>query len=336
MKRSQAESITVRAFEPADETAVLQLLREAFGTWPRGISGVPARDFFRWKTLGCPFGASLSLVAERERQIIGFVARLPWPLLAGGRTVTTMRGVDLAVHPAHRRRGTSLAMIRAFRETLPADVAFTWNNPNSLSRGGLRQVGRRELLSVPRLIRPGRGLRPRRGRARATAARGDARPSIEAQTAAEVLRDERCVSALLERPSEPSERLVTARTPSYLRWRYGHFEDYRAIRLGAEPAEGGMVIFRLRRRRSFWFAEVCELLAPSAHTARELVRRVKRAAPVDFICCAMPDRLQAARSGFVMQAGAIELTVRTVGAQLPLDPARRASWGLSLGDLELL
>ena len=40
--------------------------------------------------------------------------------------------------------------------------------------------------------------------------------------------------------------------------------------------------------------------------------------------------------GIFAYLGSIELTVRLIHDQLPLDPGRRSAWALSLGDTELL
>jgi GNAT superfamily N-acetyltransferase len=330
-------SVAVRDFVSADEAAVVDLLQRAFGFWPRALPGAAGADFFRWKHFDCPFGRSVTIVAEEHGEIIGFLGRLPWPMRLGGRPVVAIRGVDLAVDPAWRRRGVSLALMRAVIEREPASVVLNWNNPNRLSRGGLLQVGRRRPLSVPRFAALGQGptqrLRGALGR-RTRASEG----AVSAPSAAEVLSDEAFVSHLLGELPVRASRLETDRSVSYLRWRYGHFETYHAVRIDEHPHQHGLAIFRLRRRRSFSFCEVCELLATDDRVARELLASVKRSARADILCCLFPSRLQAARCGVLGQLGAIELTVRPGAGYegLPAEPKRRRSWGLSLGDLELL
>jgi len=335
MSTAPGSSVALRDFVLADEAAVVDLLQRAFGSWPRALPGAGGPDFFRWKHFDCPFGRSVAIVAEERGQIIGFVARLPWSMQLGGRPVTAIRGVDLAVDPAWRRRGVSLALMQAVLEREPASIALTWNNPNRLSRGGLLQVGRRRPLSLPRFATLGRGpTHTLRGALCRRAPKG----AVRAPSAAHVLSDAAFVSRLLGELPVRASRLETARSVSYLRWRYGHFETYHAIRIGEHPHEHGLAIFRLRRRRSFSFYDVCELLATGDRVARELLAGVKRSAPADILCCLFPSRLQAARCGVLGQLGAIELTVRPGPAYegLPAEPARRRSWGLSLGDLELL
>src|ERR1700676_164868 len=67
-------------------------------------------------------------------------------------------------------------------------------------------------------------------------------------------------SLLLARTKQPSDRLATAKDLDYLLWRYGPFEEYRAMRADAGAGCAGMVIFRPRRHGSFWVSHVCELL----------------------------------------------------------------------------
>jgi hypothetical protein len=125
----------------------------------------------------------------------------------------------------------------------------------------------------------------------------------------------------------------------YLRWRYGHFDEYRAVRTGAgEGGRGGMVIFRPRRHGPFWVSHVCELFVERSdrRTARDLLHRVRDATQADFINCSFSSRHQAARYGFVQWPGRTVLMTYPLQQNLVPDPTRRASWALSLGDLELL
>ena len=336
-KLEQRDAFAVRSFEAGDESGGLDLLQAAFGKWPADIEGVSAGEFLHWKLAACPFGPPISIVAEAEGRIIGFVAMLPWLLTAGDRIVTTVRGVDLAVHPAHRRHGVSMAIIRAGMERLPDDVAFTWNNPNEHSRPGVLKSGRRQVVTVPRFVQLHRALRQAAWRAYGKGSHTPAELPVEAETAAEILRDGTYVSLLLAHTERATERLTTPRDLDYLRWRYGQFREYRAIRADDGHDPGGIVIFRLRRHGSFWVSGVCELLVADndIRTARHLLQQVKDAAPVDCIRCVFPSRYHAARCGF-LRVGATVLTARPIERDLVPDPTQRASWALSLGDLELL
>jgi hypothetical protein len=330
------DSVKVRAFEAADEPRVLEVLKAAFGAWPGDIeSGAPG-EFLHWKHMRSPFGPSTLMVAETDGEVVGFYAYMAWRFRAHGQIMKAMRGVDLAVHPAHRRRGVSLA-IRA-EPSFSGDVAFFWSNPNEPSRPGSLISGRSRVDGLPRFAAPGGPMRETIRRARGRGSRTPERLPVEAGTTGEILADGAHVSALLERARGPSDRLETAKDLDYLRWRYGRFEDYRAITTDAGEGAGGLAIFRPRRRGPFWVSDVCELFVErnDARTARHLFRQVRRAAPADFISCSFASRRDAALFGFVQSPGGTVLMAAPLQQNLLPDPTRPASWALSRGDLELL
>jgi hypothetical protein len=331
-------AVGIRVFESEDEPRVLELLQDAFGEWPRHVAGVTAAEFFDWKHRASPFGPSIRLLAEADGTIVGFLGLLTWRLKVDGQLRSTIRGVDLAVDPAIRRRGASMALITAAREHFPADTSFGWNNPNEYSRGGVLKSGRRKVNGVPRFVALGGSLRETARRASAAGSRTPERIPIEVDTAATVLRDGAVLARLLEHAGEPADRYVTAKDLDYLRWRYGQFDEYRALAARVNGDCRGLAIFRVRRHGRFWVSQVCELLTEGGdlRIARGLLRRVKQAAPVDAVACAFPSRRQAARCGFVESLRGAALTANPLRKDILPDPTSAASWALSLGDLELL
>jgi GNAT superfamily N-acetyltransferase len=329
--------VRIRSFEQADEPEVLDLLHAAFGAWSGGITGVDRGEFFRWKHMSGPFGPSTATVAVINEKIIGFLAWLPWLLCASTQTLRTTRAIDFAVHPEYRARGVGAQLIREGRRYVPDDVAFEWANPNELSHPRALKSGQGEVGRLPRFVGllplPTRGALLRACKRGPTAAQPP--PKIEAATAAQVLGDG-VSPQLLPRLNSRDPRLRTAADLRYLTWRYGRYDEYRAVRTGA-TGESGVAIFRVCSGRRFRVAQVCELLvAPNDYRARRrLLKLVRRSAPVDFISCAFDSRGEASRCGFVQVGGGPVLTVRPTHTHLAPDPRRAASWGLSLGDLEL-
>jgi GNAT superfamily N-acetyltransferase len=331
-------SVKVRTFEAGDGPAVLDLLEVVFGDWPVDIEGATPAEFFRWKHMASPFGASILIVAENaDGAIVGFQAWLRWQLSAGGRVLEAVRGVDLAVRPSHRRRGVSLAMIRKAAEYFPAEAAFTFSNPNEQSRPGSFRTGRRQVGKLATFVRPGRSRRETIRRISRRSPDTLERLPIEAMPVAEALRGGASVSGLLKQAREPTDRLATAKDLEYLRWRYGQSEQYRAIRAEVGGGIEGMAIFRLQRHGRLWIARVCELIAArnDRRIARHLLNRIGKAAPVDLVSCCFPSRRDAALCGFAPSSRGSILMVRPLRPDVAPDPTRRASWALSLGDLEL-
>jgi GNAT superfamily N-acetyltransferase len=329
-------AVTVRAFESTDEPRVLELLQRAFGRWPRHIEGIEPSEFFRWKHMLSPFGASICLVAEADDALIGFAGMMPWRLRIGEQVLDTIRGVDLAVDPAHQRRGVSMSLIGAARGHYSDEVALGWTNPNEYSRGGVLKSGRRKVNGLPRFVGPG-ALRASIRRALTGGARTPPR-RLAGERASRALEDRARIARLLERAGRPSDRITTDIDPAFLQWRYGQFEDYRAVAADPSRERDGIAIFRVRCHGRFWVAQICELLVEhdDPRTARRLIAQVRTAARVDFIACAMPSRVHAARRGLVKSPSGTLLTANPLRENLRPDPTLPASWALSLGDLELL
>ncbi len=329
------EPLAIRRFEPGDEPAVLELLNVAFGGWPpRGADGTPS-EFFRWKHLESPFGRSLMVVVELRGAIAGFYAYMPWLLSADGRTIATMRAVDLAIDPRHRRQGISLALRSA--TTFPREVEFVWGNPNTASAAGGRRLGRPEVHGLRSFLRPCAGLL-RSLPARALGVRSDAPgPAPSELTAAQVLQDRALLARLPARAEQHAGRLGTLKHDDYLRWRYGRSVSYRAVGLDA-PGEEGLAIFRRRRHGPFAVADVCELLLTrrDARVERRLLRHVAGAARADFILCNFPSRRSAASRALVGYRTRETLMALVLRRDLAPDPRIPDSWALSRGDLELL
>jgi hypothetical protein len=283
-----------------------------------------------------PFGPSTVIVAEADGAVIGAHAYMPWRLSAGGRILSTMRGVDLAVHPSYRRRGVSMAMRAA--ASFPEHAAFMWSNPNNQNRPGAHKAGMRAVGNLPRFVQPAEAFRRTVRRASGQSSTTPDELRVDAETAAETLRDGARASLLLARKSWRGDRMATVKDLDYLRWRYGHFEEYRAITTGPRSGAGGMVIFRARRHGPFWVSDVCELLVEHGdrRTARHLLQLVRDAAATDFIRCSFTSRHHAASFGFLQARGVTTLMTLPLQHNLSPDPTRRTSWELSHGDLELL
>ncbi len=332
-----AGGLTIRPSVGTDVPAIVELLQTAFGNWPGEIDSIGADAFFRWKHEECPFGESLRVVAFDGEQLVGFVSLLPWQLRFGERVVPTMRGADLAVDPAHQRRGASLALIEAVaaerERNYPDGFGFTWANPNKLSFSRTIKTGSDEAGALPVYVRvhvPTR-LRGAFGRA---ARRTPSYPPIEAPLAGEVLTpgvDPR----LLARPSGRPARLETIKDSAYLQWRYGRLGEYRALTL--DDGEG-LAIFHVYMRAGYRVVDVCELLlAPERpRNARKLLRAVRRACSTELIAASFASPSFAAASGYLRAPGGSVVTARMLREKVSPDPRDRESWALSLGDLELI
>jgi GNAT superfamily N-acetyltransferase len=331
-RTSQHGAVTARNFNSSDQPEVLELLQTVFGEWPRDIPDITPGEFFFWKHVDGPFGASRMRVAEVEGCVVGFGAYLPWRFLVRGDIVKALRGVDFAVHPAHRRHGVSMALRIS---NYPSEISLAWSNPNEQIRPGDRKHGRHLIEIAAHFVRPRRPLTTIR-RACARGSRTHRELPVEAEPAAAVI-DGHTFASLHDGAGDGCGRLATAKNVEYLRWRYRH-DPYRAIRLESGGAIRGAAIFRCRRHGSFWVSHICELFTESGErrVVSQLLREVAAAAPTDLIRCSFPSRVQASSHGFIRLRSGSVLTVHPLQPGLAPDPTAPSSWSLSVGDLELL
>ena len=318
VRPGSAGKVTARPFQPDDEDSVLELLQVAFGQWPRDIDDVTPSEFFRWKHLQGPFGRSVLVVAEADDAVVGFIAYLPWRFRAGERIVTAMRGVDFAVHPAYQRRGPRWRCAqRPSSQRCPHSLRAIRSEQ---SRPGGARSGPSPVEKLPRYVQAQKPLRTAvaLGMGRA----GPEQISVGAKTAAEVLVDDSQASLLAVRPRAANGRLATVKDLAYLRWRYGRFAEYRAIRSHAHSARG-MVIFRVLRRKQFAVTQVCELFVEEGdrRAIGDVLQAVKKAAPTDFLTCSFPSAHDAAVRGFLPFHGKSVLMVYPLQPTMEPDPA---------------
>jgi GNAT superfamily N-acetyltransferase len=334
--------IAVRAYNESDEPRVFDLLQDAFGKWPRGIDDHDPAEVFRWKHLANPFGRSVMVVSEADDALVGFAALMRWRLLADGGMFEVLRGVDMAVHPAYRRRGVYSQLLREAARRYPPDTALTLNSPNQQSRRGSLQVGGHEIGRLPSLVRVRSPLRSSAGLLSAKLS-GRARsvsPPVSADSAADVLRNGESIATLLSQLERPIGRFATHKDVDYLRWRYGTVGCYHVIREDQVGSLAGLAIFRVHRRGRVWLSTVCEMLVADRTVARRLLRRVGQAAATDYVVGCFPPgssaRHAAVRCGFVPVSRGPGPTVRPLKDNISPDPTDRNSWAICSGDLDLL
>jgi GNAT superfamily N-acetyltransferase len=220
------------------------------------------RAFFRWKHLENPFGASPAWGAWLGERLVAFRTLLRWELAADGRTLQLVRAVDTATDPDMQGKGLFRRLtMQAVDELTAAGVDAVFNTPNDQSRPGYLKMGWHQLGRPTLLVQPASPV----ALARMLRARVPAEKWSEPVTYGEP------ASAVAgEAPIGPSARWSTARTPVFLRWRYG-FEplQYRAVEV-----RGGHAVFRVRRRGPLREVAIVDWLSdePDPVAVRRLVR----------------------------------------------------------------
>jgi hypothetical protein len=331
--------LVVREYRDGDEGQVLTLLDRSFGGWPEVEGAVPpdAVAFFRWKHGLSPFGRSRMAVAERDGEIAGFRAFMPWLLRGAGRTVRAARTADAATVPDLQRTGVFGNIRRAAEGLFGEPVDLYFGTPNELSLGATAKLGGRSVAgTLPAFTR----VRPW-GLWEARRRRGVVVPNAE--PAGGVLADSARVDELLDQARGGEDRLATAKDAAWLRWRYGEAPlDYRAVAYESGGRLRGLAIFRIRARRGWPEAVIEELfvLPGERRTASRLLREAERAAPVALSSCCFPPRTPQRRAallrGFLRWRGGSMIVVKDTGPSVSPPPSEIDSWALTLGDLELV
>ncbi|MDQ1481827.1 MAG: hypothetical protein QOI44_2688 [Actinomycetota bacterium] len=322
--------ITVRRVIDADRPAVLNLLADSLG-WDRDETFA---DFFRWKHEENPFGPSPAWVAVEDDVVVGFRTFLRWEFEhPDGRMRRAVRAVDTATSPAHQGRGIFRRLTLTAVDELTADgIDFVFNTPNANSRPGYLRMGWSTVGRLRIVVRIGGIASAFRMRAsRVPAERGPV--ATTAGAAAGEMLAHPSVHNLLATVGAPT-RLRTARSPAYLRWRYGLDSlGYRAIALDDDPVSG-LAIFRVRRRGDATEAGISEVIVPNGDDAarRRLLALVARRTGADY---AIRVGRASIRAGYVPfpRQGPI-LTWRPLADQAR--PPALGELDLSLGDVELL
>jgi hypothetical protein len=336
---SVGTDFVVRPYRDSDEPEVLDLLRGSLGGGP---AGERSPEYFRWKHLENPFGRSYMIVAERDQQIIGFRALMRWRFRTGDRMIEAVRPVDTATHPEHRGGGVFSTLTRTALDSLRGEVDLVFNTPNPDSLRGYLKLGWQVVGQVPISVRVCRPASFVAWRLRRSKPAVPDRPSVQAPTATEVLRDGKSVARLVDRSEVPDWRFSTVTTMDHLRWRYADAPllGYHAVREERDGELIGLAFFRLRPEGSLWGLSIAQVivLPDDVGTARKLLAAARRAADVAYIATSLPAGSAAARaSRSRMSVPSPRKPTLVVNAltELRPDPTQLSSWALSAADVEV-
>jgi GNAT superfamily N-acetyltransferase len=320
--------LLVRPAVDGDVPAIVDLLCLTLGWQPDERH----RALFAWKHRDNPFGTSPSWVAVDAEGIVGVRIFMRWEFLLGNRAIRAVRAVDTATHPRARGLGIFRTLtLQGVDEMKAQGVNWVFNTPNDQSLPGYLSMGWQRLGHLPVALRPASvRVVPRLAAARVPAELWSA-PSSTGEDAASVLAEEEELAELLasQRPSAGGVR--TARSASYLQWRYGSGPvGYRAM-LAGPSLRDGVVIFRLRRRGPATEVAIVDTVVPGGdpQLAGRLGRQVLDASGGDYVISLGSPRprgwLRLPRIGPL-------LTWRAL-ADVEAPPI--GEWELSAGDVEL-
>ena len=324
MSTPGTEAIGIRRAQPADDPAVLRLLRASLGK----EEDRHYEAFLHWKHQESPFGVSPAWVATDGDRVVGYRTFLRWRFRQGEKLLRAVRAVDTATDPGYRGRGIFRSLtLQAIADLTLERQGFVFNTPNDQSRPGYLAMGWRTAGRVPvgvQLAGPGSMGTMRAARVPALLW---SEPTSAGMDAREALADRARAEALLQHAGESG--VHTDRTPEYLAWRTAFAPlGYRLLQVSEhDPAQGG-IIFRVRRRGAALEAAIIELLVPDLPSGARLVRRVLSATGADY-AIGVRDKLSGGLVPLPRQGPL--LTTRPLAGAAP----ESSQWRFSLGDIEL-
>jgi len=324
------DRFVTRAYEPGDETAILDLFARSFHA-PRTL------EHFRWKYLQNPFGnAHISLTFDGDQRLVGHYAGYLVPYVEGGRDIVAHQIGDTMTDPSIRHIGrgpTSIlgrTALHFYEHFCEGKIAFNYGfNVANIQRFSLRflRSDRVEPVSywhrdlplsrIPRLSRWVRGYQL----------------ELVSDVGSEYDRFFAGVS--------PGYAFLVRRDAQYLRWRYLQCPDGGSFMVAIRKWRRlvGWSVFRVREKRLTWGDA---LFDPRHDAAIEvLLRHVVPSYPIERVDGWFPARPRwftdgIAGLGFVTDQEPQDLSVMCVPFVLADATERmRKSLYYTMGDSDL-
>lgn len=302
-----------------DADEVTALLSECLGR----PGAKRTNEFFRWKHVDNPFGASISLVERDERGILIALRMFQrWGLSRSGEAIESVRAVDTATAPRAQGQGLFRKLtLKAVEVATAEEVDLVFNTPNQKSGSGYLKMGWQDLG------RPGVFIRL-------------TRPPLWGRVEGDPI-EPTSLQAAAARHTVASDRLRTRTSEAYFRWRYADIPayEYRMLSNGEATA-----VFRRQQRRGLPELTITELRHPDtfagARDASRLVRDLVKHGGAFAVVAAAP--LLSTTAAALMRAGFVwtPLGPRLFARHLAMRriqrlPVSTSDWSLGVGDLEL-
>ncbi|WP_116106159.1 GNAT family N-acetyltransferase [Lewinella sp. IMCC34191] len=297
--------------------------------------GVPTPEYWTWKHLDNPFGASPTLLMmDGEKRVVGIRAFMAWKWVQGGREYQAYRCVDTATHPDYRGKGIFKQLTLDLLHRLgPERAQFIFNTPNEMSKPGYLKMGWEEAGKVPLYLRP------------VVAGLMDADFRPNPAHAVDRSLDEQKLSRLIHDFYRLTDGfLSTVYTPEYFRWRYADIPDLTYYRYGMnEGVPGALCYYRLKLTGKIRELRITDLLYRDTDQLHRLLSQLGGVASdvgATAISVLRPAGLGGGgllRHGFLpFPPRALSLTKRRIGTDPIYDNLNPdASWNLSSGAVEL-
>jgi predicted N-acetyltransferase YhbS len=141
----------IREAKPEDLTSIIAVLKASLGE----NSSKKNELVWNFKHVQNPFGKSLVLVAEDNKQIIGVRAFMRWQWQLKTEVFNAFRAVDTATLPEHQGKGVFKKLtLKALDIAKASGDHFVFNTPNAQSKPGYLKMGWEEVSKLKIGITP--------------------------------------------------------------------------------------------------------------------------------------------------------------------------------------
>ncbi len=287
-------------------------------------------EYFIWKHIENPFGASKILLAKENGEIIGVRAFMYWNWVCGEDNIKTVRAVDTATLPTHQGKGIFKKLtLLAVDECTKEGTEFVFNSPNKISIIGYLKMGWYENGKMPIYINAGSLL-----------------PRIFSEKSVEKLLSIYGMKSALEqldtnwKVQNSITHFHTGINKAFLKWRY---QDCPVADYGAVIVPGVFgIVFRLKKVNKFIELRICELWTEkndgekqAKQAYKKLIRNIRPA----VVSCGISPLFQHKKNNPLGFFGPFKkgptITLKTLASQ-QLDSFNHfKKWNPSMGSIEL-
>lgn len=141
----------IREADEYDIPKIVKVLKASLGEDQLELS----EKVWKYKHLENPFGKSIVLIADENKEIIGVRAFMRWEWQFGVEKFQALRAVDTATHPNHQGKGVFKKLtLEAVQNSKANNYHFIFNTPNEQSRPGYLKMGWKQVGEIFVGIKP--------------------------------------------------------------------------------------------------------------------------------------------------------------------------------------
>jgi len=304
----------IREANHKDIPQILKVLKASLGE----TSSKKTEEVWRYKHIDNPFGESLVLIAEEDKEIIGVRAFMRWQWQKGEQVYSAYRAVDTATHPEHQGKGIFKELtLKALEIGKERGDHFVFNTPNAQSKPGYLKMGWKEVDKLKIHLRPLNPLKIKKN-------------AFEYKVTGNKSASEKLTNSFFERQTA-ANRLFTPKHMAYLIWRYIN-----------NPLQNYIVVFNkeyfiagyVKERKRFKEFRVSEAIVSrdGKKRAKSAILKLAKSSGAKFLSIS-PDAGITFKLGITGNLGPV-LTYKPLNLDQP-DFLNLKTWAYSLGDLEL-